>query len=138
MLENRLHWYKSGNFRSSDTSQYLQTAKLSPNSLLPCKRDSGSEGTEFKPELAEKSCGVDSHLPPPPPLLAAAPVSLPLRGRIPRLLTQVALVYVDGFRVIVGQILRLVVDRWEGVCLLYSPLADHPSGPEQVPVPGQR
>jgi len=106
----------------SDTSQYVQTAKLSPNSLLPCQRDSGSEGTELKPELVEKSCGVGSHPPPPPPLLAAALVSPPLRGRVPRLMTRVALVYVDGFRGIVGQILRLVVDRWEGVCIIPSVL----------------
>ena len=44
------------------------------------------------------------------------PVAPPILGQILRPLHRVALVYVDGFRIIVGQVLALAVHRWEGVC----------------------
>ena len=49
---------------------------------------------------------------------------------------RVGLLYVDRLQIIVGQVLGLVVDRWEGV-RPPAPLADPPpGGPHQVLVPG--
>jgi len=72
--------YNSGNFRSSDISQYLKLAKLALDGLLICLRDTGSDGTEFQQALVEKSSWVGS--PPSPPPLPITPISPPILGQI--------------------------------------------------------
>ena len=78
---------------------------------------------QFDQELVELLGGVNQHpaLPPPAPLYLHQ-----FLVKLDTLLHRIGLQYVNGFRVIVGQVLRLVMDRLEGLDPPPCPLADPP------------
>ena len=92
-----LYCDNSGNFCPSDISLSLETAKLHPSSLVACKRDSGSKGNEFQPQLVEKSYGVGSSPSPPYSPLVANPQVYQSLDKFKALWYRVAKLYTDGF-----------------------------------------
>jgi hypothetical protein len=113
IVQDTLPEYNSGNFHPSDILYYLDIVELTLNSLLLCIRDRSSKGTEFQPQLVEKSSRVSS--PPPFPPVTGLPTYQPPPEVCQffiiflALLHRVDLHYEDRFCIILGQILELPV-----------------------------